>query len=327
MWTVLDAFQKAEFPTRVFVAICQQNHPTADTHLDALLPTELDLYKKQIRILRLSHDEAKGPTYARALIEQQLYQQEDFVLMIDSHTLFVPRWDTLCLEQLLMCPSPKPILTTYPQVYDQKTRDIPLHDERPPYLTFRSFHPRLGFVQTNPQVMAHKPPSPLPSLFFAACFAFGPACWWHEVPYDPHLSYVFLGEEISMAARLYTAGYDLFAPACHLVYHLVSRHYRPTFWENFYHRYGQVSAEVEQQRKLLERDGNRRLRALMTREPPEKLQPYKPPAPYGLGTARTLADYETYAGVDLTLKGYHKRAKLGLTAIPTAEELYYKLGL
>lgn len=323
MWTVLDAFQKAQYPDRVFVGVCQQNHLVADQHLDVTLMPDYALYKSRIRILNLSHEEAQGPTYARSLIETQLYQQEDFVLMIDAHTVFVPSWDTLCISQLLLCDSPKPILTTYPHDYALETRHTPLHDERPPYLVFRSFHPRLGFVQTDPKVMAHQPPTPLPSLFFAACFAFGPACWWHEVPYDPQLPYLFLGEEISMAVRLYTSGYDLFAPACHLVYHLVSRHYRPTFWELLYRKFGLVSPDVELKRKLQERDSQRRIKALLGSE---KHIDYLPKTPYGVGLVRTLKQYEEYAGVDFTAKGYHKRAKIGLTPQPTAEESYYKLG-
>ena len=53
-----------------------------------------------------------------------------------------------------------------------------------------------------------------------------------QVPYDPHLPFLFFGEETSMAARLYTNGWDFFAPTQAVVYHLWSREYRHTFTED-----------------------------------------------------------------------------------------------
>jgi hypothetical protein len=50
-----------------------------------------------------------------------------------------------------------------------------------------------------------------------------------EVPYDPLLPQLFFGEEISMAARLHTHGFELFAPPEAVVYHLWTRDHRPTF--------------------------------------------------------------------------------------------------
>lgn len=44
-----------------------------------------------------------------------------------------------------------------------------------------------------------------------------------EVPYDPHLPFLFFGEESSMAARLWTHGWDFFSPPHHVIYHLWSR--------------------------------------------------------------------------------------------------------
>ena len=33
-----------------------------------------------------------------------------------------------------------------------------------------------------------------------------------DAPYDPHLPFLFFGEEVSMAVRMWTRGYDLYAP-------------------------------------------------------------------------------------------------------------------
>jgi hypothetical protein len=45
--------------------------------------------------------------------------------------------------------------------------------------------------------------------------------------YDPHLLHLFFGEEISMAARLYTHGVDCYTPPEVVCYHLWSRSLRP----------------------------------------------------------------------------------------------------
>ena len=50
-----------------------------------------------------------------------------------------------------------------------------------------------------------------------------------EVPYDPALKFLFFGEEMSMLARMWTSGYDIFAPAEAVVFHLWTRDYRPSF--------------------------------------------------------------------------------------------------
>ena len=54
-----------------------------------------------------------------------------------------------------------------------------------------------------------------------------------RVPYDCCLPMIFDGEEFSMGARLWTHGYDLYAPCRSFTYHPFNRKKRPPlFWEN-----------------------------------------------------------------------------------------------
>ncbi len=50
---------------------------------------------------------------------------------------------------------------------------------------------------------------------------------------DPDLPMLFSGEEILYTARLWTSGYDLFAPTANVVFHQYSgsSSTRPKFWE------------------------------------------------------------------------------------------------
>ena len=67
--------------------------------------------------------------------------------------------------------------------------------------------------------------------FWAAGFSFSRAALLKEVPYDPHLPFLFFGEEISMVLRMWSRGWDLYAPDRHVLYHRWERSYRTTFWE------------------------------------------------------------------------------------------------
>lgn len=317
-FTVADIFAKAKYPGRVKVGICQQNAPE---DVDCLSHSGITPFLRNIRVMRLVADEARGPVYARALIEQNLFQDEAYYLVIDSHTLFSWDWDVQCIEQLVKCPSEKPVLTCYPMDYDLKTRKLPPPTEPPLFLKFRNFHPRLGFSQQDPVRFRYLPPTPQPSLFWAAGFSFTLGEVVREVPYDINLQYVFLGEEITMAARLYTHGYDTFAPMTNILFHYTSRTYRPVFWSLFYKKDGQcaVSHEVRTARKELEEEGNNKMTLLLSGEPI--------PAPYGLGTVRTLAEFEDFVGLDLKAKTFRRHSARGLTARATPEEMYYKYGL
>ena len=43
---------------------------------------------------------------------------------------------------------------------------------------------------------------------------------------------IFMGEEISMSARLWTSGYDIFSPTINVLNHYYVRRHYPKFWES-----------------------------------------------------------------------------------------------
>jgi len=320
--TVADIFEKATYPGRVFVGVCQQNEPQ-DT--DCLTTTTAQRFLPNIRVMRLSASEARGPVYARALIEQQLFRDEAYYLNVDSHTLFIPGWDVEAIQQLAMCPSEKPVLTCYPPDYDISSRQLPA--EQPAvFLKFRGFHPKLGFSEQDPVRFRHTPTEPQPSLFWAGGFSFTLGEVVRQVPFDINLQYIFLGEEITMAARLYTHGFDTFAPMRNIVYHYTPRKTatgapRPLFWEQFYKKDGKckVTSDVREERKLLEQSGNRRMRALLKGELDD--------VTYGLGTTRTLQQFQDFIGLDFNERLCKRHSKLGLTLEASDAEKYCKYGM
>lgn len=334
--TVFDCFEKAACPLRIRIGVCQQN---SERDLDVIRGYQ-KLYQKAgtgnyesfIRVLRMEAGQARGPMYARSEIEQKLYAGEKYYLIIDSHTCFTPDWDIRLIEMLKQCPSQKPILTMYPTDFQRHdTVNAWKHNQHsepstppayllapPAYLRLKQFNPVTGLVEIEGPLMHTAPPQPLPSLFWAACFSFGDASVLKEVPYDPYCPYAFLGEEITMAARLYTHGWDFFHPTYMVVRHKWSRN-RPTFWENFL---GQN--KIHQQRQLLEHQSYRRLRSVLQLQAPQPED--LPLAQYGLGNTRSLQDYQQFCGVDFLLQKAQPHSWIGVTAIPTGQEIMLKFG-
>jgi hypothetical protein len=183
------------------------------------------------------------------------------------------------------CPSERPILSTYPPPYWLPDRLS--DDPRPRLLRARRFHDD-RILRVRAAVLNGPFQRPIRSNFWGACFHFTRGDAIQQVPYDPRLEELFFGEEISMAVCFWTHGFDLFAPHRHLTWHLWSRKHRPVFWEN---------RDDEAKQRLA--SSQRRVRYLLGTEtdgvPPECLAELDR---YGLGSERTLADYEQFSGVD-----------------------------
>ena len=97
-------------------------------------------------------------------------------------------------------------------------------------------HIRHG-VQPEVEPMINGSPQLHP--FWAAGFSFARGHFVANVPYDPYLPMVFQGEEISMALRAWTFGYDFYALERNVCFHIyvvgVNKEKRervPLFWEN-----------------------------------------------------------------------------------------------
>ena len=63
--------------------------------------------------------------------------------------------------------------------------------------------------------------------FTAAGYFVAHSDFLHEVPFDPFLPWIFMGEEIIMSTRLWTSGYDIFSPTRSVVGHMYVRRHKP----------------------------------------------------------------------------------------------------
>jgi hypothetical protein len=323
--TIHDLFEKAYCPFRIFVGVCQQNQLLVDEDVMVgyknLCNKSLGDFSGQIRVHCINAGEAKGPMYARHLIEKNLFRGERFYLVTDSHMLFTPHWDQRLIEEWEACRrySLKPILTTYPDDFK------PIHRSFPPpnydravgsYLRFKKFNPDTGLVEIEGPQMVRQPAAPVPGLFWAACMSFGLSSQVGEVPFDPHCDYVFLGEEIAMAARLWTSGYDFYHPTKMYVYHMWER-MRPVFWQQL------EDPAQGSRRRQMERDGYQRLKTLLQMSGNgSAIVP-----PYGLGTVRSIKQFEDRIGIRLNNQQLVSLAPvLGVPDQAPAQEILCRFG-
>jgi hypothetical protein len=79
--------------------------------------------------------------------------------------------------------------------------------------------------------LVDRPARPLPSRFWAAGLSFAPAAWLLEVPYCPHLPHLFFGEEMYQLARMWTRGWEVFAPSTPIAFHQWERSARPSSYQ------------------------------------------------------------------------------------------------
>lgn len=280
-WTVKDLFAKARHPARVTVGMCLQLVPGEDD--DCL---RVQTRPEQCRVIQVHAKESKGACWARSRV-QSLWQGEEYVLQIDSHMRFVDGWDELLLAMLDECPSRRAVLSTYPMAYEPPDTLAP-----PSVVTIeaKAFDAQgIVMFKSRGEAPREDPPPPAPAAFVAAGLLFGPSGIMEEVPYDPHL--YFQGEEITLAARLWTHGWDIFTPNRPVAWHdYTKRPARPRHWADNGDWGKRNDLSLRRVRHVL---------GMETSRDPDVLRDIER---YGLGQARSLDAYERFSGLDFTAR-------------------------
>ena len=276
--TIKSALENADKPENLVFGICRQYHP--EDGFD-----NLDEYKsdKRFRILDIPYLESKGVCWARNQV-QQLYKKEKYTLQIDSHMRFEKSWDTeyiKMIKQLQKKGYKKPLLTGYVSSFDPDN-DPQGRINEPWQMAFDRFIPE-GAVFFLPETIPNwkNMTDPVTSRFYSAHFCFTLGEFSNEVQHDPE--FYFHGEEISIAARAYTHGYDLFHPHKVLIWHEYTRKGRVKQWDDDKEWGRKNEVSHKKNRQLFGMDG----------ESSEGVDFGK----YGFGTERTLKDYEKYSGL------------------------------
>jgi hypothetical protein len=267
--TIADCLAKACYPERLRFGVCWQHHD------DERLPGWL--HGAPFRILHVPWRESRGACWARAEI-MRLWDGEDWYLQLDSHHRFTVDWDRKLLEQADLTDSPKPVLTTYgASLVCNRASDLAEQVTRIDFDRFTGD----GAILTVPAVIDGSTRPPMRARFISAHFLFAPGTFVEDIPYDPEL--YFTGEEITLAIRAFTHGYHLFHPSRHILWHEYTRAHRPRHWDD--HR-----ADRGIETEWHERDA-------VSRAKVKRFLVHPTVGRYELGSARSFAEYETYAGL------------------------------
>jgi hypothetical protein len=295
MPTIRELFEKADNPNRIFVGVCDQRPPVDEQDggvIERCRPDPPFAYDSNVQVITVSHLATRGLSYARYLAGS-LYRNEEYFLAIDAHSRFQQGWDTDIIFMLEATPNPsKSVITHYPPEIEDFEKDPDTIDELIPILCSSNYEidtglPSIG-AEFIPQEKAYLHQTP----FLAGGMYFSKGNILSDVPLDPGLDFLFVGAELLFAARLWTSGFDLFAPTKNIIFHRYERKGVPYY-----------STDMKLHEWSNPNDESLSLARRILHFKTPFLDTYK----YGLGTVRSLDAYYSFAGIDpITRKAWTK---------------------
>jgi hypothetical protein len=274
--TLVSLLSNAKHPERLRIGIAWQHSETDDwDHLEDYINDD------RFRIIDINYLHSKGCCWARNLV-QQFYKNEDYTLQLDSHHRFSLGWDEILINMLTNLQSEgheKPLITGYIPSYDPSNDPAGRINELWK-MNFDRFIPEgaIFFLPAEFDSFNNKD-KPIRGRFYSAHFAFTIGLFALEVQHNPE--YYFHGEEISIAVRAFTHGYDIFHPNTTVCWHEYTRKGRVKHWDDDTSWDTKNVRSHQLNRILFGMDGQFGL-----------IEPQ-----FGFGTKRTLHDYERYAGI------------------------------
>jgi len=306
--TLRDACAKAADPRQLVFGVFEQDAEPREDELQAVVAE----HGAALRYRSVHPAQSRGVCWARAAVGE-LYADEAYLLQIDSHMLFEPRWDELLLAQYaaLRQRSARPIITVYPWGFEIEDGQpvVKIEPSTNTTLVMRPV-PEAQMLPDNPTMMFRTEHAfvrePVAGCHVAGGFLFTSGDFVREVPYDPQL--YFHGEEQSLALRAWTRGWDIWHPPHIPLYHL----YKQPQTE---HRAHHWHPEWEALRDFKQADLIAQAAARLADLHYER----RDHGEYGLGTARSLADYARFAGIDYRARTFVQEYRADYSVPPPAE--------
>ena len=272
--TINSAIIQADNPKRITFAVCLQSN---DTDVLKVLKQ-----MNNVRVKYMKEEDARGSCYARYLC-QQLIEDEKYIYQVDSHMRFIKHWDTRMIEQLLSLNDPKASISFYPPHCKDDMLALPLDDEtfdKPcaggKMHTYGFTPDEKHFLKSgcNPTLYdLEKEPILKKNPFISAGNFFSFADIHREILHDYNM--YFYGDELPMAIRYFTNGWNNYCSTHCYVYH---RYEKPDLkWPERPAKYKSEDVRFEE---LLNLDGKN-----------------KDMEGFGLGNVRTLKEFEEFAGI------------------------------
>lgn len=279
--TIQDMIFRAKHPENLTFGICWQ--------YDESEPIDMFDDDQRFKIAKYHYSESQGLGWARA-ITNSLYTGEKYTLQIDSHHRFVDGWDEIVLEDFsnALQESTKPVITTYCTPFDP-TKDRSTWNPLPSLMSQYEFSSDKLLMSMPWYIQDYKERTKIiKARTISGHFYFTWGQFVNDVPYDPDIYFGGYTEETTLSLRAFTHGYDFYSPYRTVMWHEYTRNYRPKHWED--HGKESKTKKTSGERDVFARQKTRQLFGNEDNGIDMSI--------YGLGTERTLRDYEIYGGFD-----------------------------
>lgn len=221
-------------------------------------------------------------------LANEFYNGEDYYLQIDSHMRFEEFWDDILINNYLKYKSSgaNPVISAYPGAYDYDGFEVNILNSKS-HVSYTDFVPELSFQDNYVphQRAVGNFSNNVFSKSVSAAVVFGSG---DLALIKPNKKIFFWGEEVLMALRLYTHGFDIMLPESQLFYHLYYDHSK-----GHKNLRRQVSEDFPKECRDLERVSQNELKRIIFERPIGDQE---------LGSKRTLEEYEQFAGINFALK-------------------------
>jgi len=312
----------------IFVAIASYNDPMLPHTLDHCLatarhpenlrfgicwqydreqPVDVERFKRdpRFRFAEFTTKESEGGCWARN-IAQKLWDGETYTMQVDSHMAFAHGWDASLIGMMQTLPADKPLITMIAPLFEWRDGAAVQMKKQGMRATAVEDWQESGkwapwFTWGRPVGQALAPGYVVRNRFVSGMFVFTLGAWNEEVRQDPQ--HYYWGEEFAVALRSFTCGYDFFLPDSAVVFHM----YHPDEPPRRHWEHGSHVVQSKNEMAL------RRLRHLAFGEGEDEQARL---GRYGLEKARSLAEFETFSGMDLKNKKAHPDVFLGVPPDP-----------
>lgn len=230
LWeTITNLLDNAKYPERIFFGVTNQTD-AKDLHAEVLLRYP------NVNMDIIEPGSIVGAQPAR-LNSHKFYNNEDYYLNIDSHMRSIKNWDEELISDFedLQSREGLSVITAYVAAYDKDEHGVDLVPDINYSTMFNMSDSNVSNFINNgiPQFCAytHTQNVELPSPYVSGHFFFTSREAILDAPFVKEV--MFTEEEIFMAVRFFTAGYNIFTPKKTYVYHRYGRGGRKLFWEDF----------------------------------------------------------------------------------------------
>lgn len=275
--TIKDCIEKSSKENDIYfgVHLCEIN----------TMPIHIPEYPN-VQIKKSIAPENLGVGIAR-YIANEFYNNEDYYLQIDSHMRFDQNWDKdlISFYNEYKKENLNPVITAYPGIYKYENKKLVLvNNTNPSYIDFHKTEEYQNEFKIN-KILPQKASINIDNNIFTKSVS---GAWIFSsgdmAKIKPNKKMYNWGEETLTAIRLFTHGFDLLIPQKNIMYHLYYDHSE----NNINQRVLPMTIYKNEVEHII-KESNEELARIINN---------KITGDQGLGIARSLHEYEYYAGVD-----------------------------